>query len=248
MQLVLPGMLSAGRGAIINVSSDAARRPGEGPYEPGRLSSASLAYSVNKLSIESLTQHVAAEVVLREVAVNVLLASLPIDTPGLRFFSPDPGETSTAAAFAEAAIRLILVDPAETAGRIAYHEDVLHASADGAAGSARCEAQGRAASCRERPSPATRIRREDDCCGAEPAAGSLISRRSAARVDALCRRASRVADQKRSPPLAAAVEPSLSKALTTLRPMIHLWTSSGPSTIRFARAPASHLTRGKSWV
>ena len=32
MQLVLPGMVDAGRGSVLNITSDASRRPGEGPW------------------------------------------------------------------------------------------------------------------------------------------------------------------------------------------------------------------------
>ena len=54
--------------------------------------------------------------------------------------------------------------------------------------------------------------------------------------------------QKRSPPAAAAVVPSRSNALTTLRPTIQRCTSSGPSTRRCWRTSAYHAASGVSSV
>jgi NAD(P)-dependent dehydrogenase (short-subunit alcohol dehydrogenase family) len=125
MQLVLPDMIAAGRGAIVNISSWASRVPGEGPYPPG-MGGVSPAYGGNKAALEHLTQTVASLVAAKGVAVNGLIPSLPIITPGLAVLQNDFAETSTEEAFAEATIRLCLADPAVTAGQIAFHDDVLH--------------------------------------------------------------------------------------------------------------------------
>ena len=58
MQLVLPGMIAAGRGSILNITSDASRRPGEGPW-PGAGGLTPFAYGGAKAALEHLTQAVA---------------------------------------------------------------------------------------------------------------------------------------------------------------------------------------------
>jgi 7-alpha-hydroxysteroid dehydrogenase len=123
MQLVVPGMIEAGRGAIVNVSSDAAHRPGEGPYSsPGRVP---LAYGGSKAALEHLTQAVAAELSPYGVTANAVLPSRPIDTPGLRAVAPDLVDADDVGPFAEAVVRLAAAD-ASTTGLVIYHEDVLH--------------------------------------------------------------------------------------------------------------------------
>ncbi len=125
MQLALPDMIEAGRGAIVNISSWASRVPGEGPYPPG-FGGVSPAYGGNKAALEHLTQTVAALVASKGVVVNALIPSLPIITPGLAVLQNIFAETSTEEEFAEATIRLCLANPAVTAGVIAFHDDVLH--------------------------------------------------------------------------------------------------------------------------
>jgi len=82
MQLVLPAMIERGRGSILNITSDASRRPGEGPYEDtGGITT--FAYGGAKIALEHLTQAVALEVQPHGVGVNALMPSLPVATPGL---------------------------------------------------------------------------------------------------------------------------------------------------------------------
>jgi NAD(P)-dependent dehydrogenase (short-subunit alcohol dehydrogenase family) len=127
MQLVLPDMYMARRGAIINVSSTAAFFPGEGPYAtPG--SAVLLAYGSTKAALHNLSQAVALESQSRGVAVNVLLPSLPIPTPGSSNLLAGQIITkwATPDSFAQAAIELALVSPEVRTGQILFHEDVLH--------------------------------------------------------------------------------------------------------------------------
>jgi NAD(P)-dependent dehydrogenase (short-subunit alcohol dehydrogenase family) len=125
MQLVLPDMIAAGRGAIVNISSLAGFIPGEGPYEhsgrPGPI-----AYGGNKAALHHLTQCVAFEVAPYGVAVNVLSPSEPVITPGNLVAAA--GETNWASPeeFAEATVRVALADPATTTGQLLWSDDVLH--------------------------------------------------------------------------------------------------------------------------
>jgi NAD(P)-dependent dehydrogenase (short-subunit alcohol dehydrogenase family) len=125
MQLVLPDMIAAGRGAIVNISSLAGFVPGEGPYEhagrPGPI-----AYGGNKAALHHLTQAVAIEMAPLGIAVNVLSPSEPVITPGNLVAAA--GETNWASPeeFAEATVRVALADPATTTGQLLWSDDVLH--------------------------------------------------------------------------------------------------------------------------
>ena len=124
MQLVLPDMIELGRGGIVNISSLAAFVPGPGPYEhPG--GPTVLAYGGNKAAMHHLTQAVAFEVAPHGIAVNALLPSEPVLTPGNRIaYSGD--DFASVDDFAEATLQLALADPAVTTGQVLWSEDVLH--------------------------------------------------------------------------------------------------------------------------
>ena len=125
MQLALPDMIDAGRGAIVNISSLAGFLPGEGPYaSPGM--PGPIAYGGNKAAIHHLTQCVAVEMQPHGIAVNVLSPSEPVVTPGNLVALA--GETNWASPedFAEATLRVALADPNHTTGQLLWSEDVLH--------------------------------------------------------------------------------------------------------------------------
>jgi NAD(P)-dependent dehydrogenase (short-subunit alcohol dehydrogenase family) len=125
MQLVLPDMISAGRGAIVNISSLASSVPGEGPYEhPGRPTG--FAYGGNKAALEHLTRAVAFEMAVHGIAVNALSPSEPVITPGNLVAAPDTEEWASPEDFAEATVRLALVTPDVMTGVVAWSDDVLH--------------------------------------------------------------------------------------------------------------------------
>jgi NAD(P)-dependent dehydrogenase (short-subunit alcohol dehydrogenase family) len=124
MQLVLPDMIAARRGAIINISSYASERPGEGPYAPYR--GTHFAYGASKAALEHLTQSVAYEVAQYGVVANTLAPSLPVPTPGNVWVGADLSRTTSLEEFNEAAIRLALETPDGITGRRCYNLDILH--------------------------------------------------------------------------------------------------------------------------
>ena len=82
MQLVLPDMIELGRGGIVNISSLAAFIPGEGPYErPGRAAPGSRTAATRRRCTTS-REAVAFEMAPHNIAVNALLPSEPVLTPG----------------------------------------------------------------------------------------------------------------------------------------------------------------------
>ncbi len=124
MQLVLPDMIDLGRGGIVNISSLAAFVPGPGPYEhPG--GPTVLAYGGNKAAMHHLTQAVAFEMAPHGVAVNALLPSEPVLTPGNRI-AYQGDDFASVDDFAEATLRVALADPNVMTGQILWSEDVLH--------------------------------------------------------------------------------------------------------------------------
>ncbi len=124
MQLVLPDMIELGRGGIVNISSLAAFVPGPGPYEHGGGPTVP-AYGGNKAAMHHLTQAVAFEVAPLGIAVNALLPSEPVLTPGNRI-AYQGDDFASVDDFAEATLQLALADPAVTTGQILWSEDVLH--------------------------------------------------------------------------------------------------------------------------
>ena len=125
MQLVLPGMIAAGRGSILNITSDASRRPGEGPW-PGAGGTTAFAYGGAKAALEHLTQAVAFEMQPHGIGVNALMPSRPVATPGLQAQAPGIGGHMPVEDFCEAAMRLLAAPPERTAGYVAYSDDVLY--------------------------------------------------------------------------------------------------------------------------
>jgi NAD(P)-dependent dehydrogenase (short-subunit alcohol dehydrogenase family) len=125
MQLVLPDMIATGRGAIVNISSLAAFVPGEGPYERAGTPSA-FAYGGTKAALQHLTQSVAVEMAPYGIAVNALLPSEPVITPGNLVVVPDTEDWGSPEDFAEATIRVALATPEAMTGQILWSDDVLH--------------------------------------------------------------------------------------------------------------------------
>lgn len=127
MQSVMPDMEAARQGSIINITSGASRMPGEGPW-PNRKLGALAGYGGSKAALEHLTTTAAYEAGDLPIAINALSPSVTIQTPGVAYYNQDWTEYDTDTNFAEAAVRLALVDPAEITGRILGHTDVLDGS------------------------------------------------------------------------------------------------------------------------
>ncbi|HUJ66959.1 MAG TPA: SDR family NAD(P)-dependent oxidoreductase [Acidimicrobiales bacterium] len=127
MQLVVPDMVEAGAGAIVNISSGASRAPGEAPW--GERSGGLLpGYGGAKAALEHLTLCAAYELADRGIAVNALSPSKAIPTPGLAYYSPVFTDVGSDQDFAEAVVRLAGAGADQVTGRILGHLDVLDGS------------------------------------------------------------------------------------------------------------------------
>jgi 7-alpha-hydroxysteroid dehydrogenase len=124
MQLVLPGMIEAGHGSIVNISSAAAYAPGAGPYRTSGPAGA-FAYGGNKAAMHHLTQAVAAEMQQYGIPVNVLMPSEPVLSPGNLHAGAGDIDYASPGRFAEATLKAALADAAVTTGQLLWSEDVL---------------------------------------------------------------------------------------------------------------------------
>ncbi|WP_375485904.1 SDR family NAD(P)-dependent oxidoreductase [uncultured Mycobacterium sp.] len=127
MQLVCPDMLAAGLGSIVDITSVASRLPGDGPYDD-RSGGVLPGYGGSKAALEHLTQCAAFDLQDRNIAVNALAPSKPILTPGLAYYAREFDEVASADEFAQAAVRLALVDAQQVTGRTIGHLQVLDGS------------------------------------------------------------------------------------------------------------------------
>ena len=125
MQLVLADMIAARRGSIVNISSVAGLMPGEGPYRNAG-SPGPIAYGGNKAALHHLTQCVALETQRHGIAVNVLSPSEPVITPGNLYAAANETDWASPQDFAEATVRVALLDPNVTTGQLLWDADVLH--------------------------------------------------------------------------------------------------------------------------
>ncbi|MGE0878767.1 MAG: SDR family NAD(P)-dependent oxidoreductase [Acidimicrobiia bacterium] len=127
MQLVAPDMAGLGGGAIVNISSGASRMPGEGPF-PDRSERLLPGYGGGKAALEHLTNCAGYELADHNIVVNALSPSVAIKTPGVLYYSKDFDNVGSEEDFAEATIRLCLIDPSVVTGRTMGHHEVLDGS------------------------------------------------------------------------------------------------------------------------
>lgn len=125
IQLVAPEMIRRGAGNIVNISSDAAQSPGEGPY-PRTPGIPMHAYGTSKAALEHLTRTVGYELARHGIAVNAVLPSLTIETPGSVFASGGQvGDTLPMGRFVDAVEVLCGVSCVERTGSVVHSEDLL---------------------------------------------------------------------------------------------------------------------------
>jgi len=128
-QLVLPGMIKAGRGSIVNISSGSAIGPGRTPFKDARPVSGSVMYGATKAALERFTQGLAQEVAQHNIAVTAVSPSQTVATPGTVYHKlmasmDDPrGEPPT---YMARAALLLASEPAEKVnGRVTYSQQIL---------------------------------------------------------------------------------------------------------------------------
>jgi citronellol/citronellal dehydrogenase len=127
-QRVLPSMVNAGKGWILNISSGAAHHPTVPPGARWRAGGA--VYGMCKAALERFTTGLAAEVWESNVAVNALSPSRVVPTPGTIFHRlvrpEDPGQVvEPPEVMAQAALELCCRPPRSLTGRIAYSQALL---------------------------------------------------------------------------------------------------------------------------
>jgi NAD(P)-dependent dehydrogenase (short-subunit alcohol dehydrogenase family) len=124
-QAVLPDMIGAGGGSIVNISSPAARHPdpasASGP-DIGRTT----VYGMCKSALERFTTGLAAEAYDAGVDVNALAPTFIVPTFGAAaFFDVSAYEAEPPEAMADAVAYLIDPSTPRTTGQILYSQDVL---------------------------------------------------------------------------------------------------------------------------
>jgi NAD(P)-dependent dehydrogenase (short-subunit alcohol dehydrogenase family) len=128
-QLVLPGMIKLGRGAIVNISSGSAIGPGRAPFAGARPANGGTMYGATKAALERFTQGLAQEVARHNIAVTALSPSQVVATPGTVYHKlvsdmADPN-AEPPALMARAAL-LLASEPAEKVnGRVTYSQQIL---------------------------------------------------------------------------------------------------------------------------
>ena len=125
-KFVIPYMREQGGGHIINISSEGAIGPGEGPYESSRPDGS--AYGSGKAHLERFTQGLASELYQHNIAVNALSPRGAIASEGQRWFRGDrpyTGAREDGIIMGDAGVVICEKEPKSYTGKILYDEDVL---------------------------------------------------------------------------------------------------------------------------
>jgi citronellol/citronellal dehydrogenase len=126
---VLPDMIAAGRGAIVNISSGSAIGPGRGPYADKTVRGGVM-YGASKAALERLTQGLAQEVAHHgSIAVTCVSPSRTVPTAGTVYHklmaSLDDPRGEPPAMMAQATL-LLASEPADKVnGRVTYSQQIL---------------------------------------------------------------------------------------------------------------------------
>jgi citronellol/citronellal dehydrogenase len=128
-QLVLPEMIERGAGRIVNITSESAVGPGQGPYDLGVPPLGDTIYGAQKALLERLTQGLAQEVYPAGVGVCALAPSQIVPTPGALLNKQVTGEEDARAepsSFMADAVALLLTQPLDqVSGRVVYSQQLL---------------------------------------------------------------------------------------------------------------------------
>jgi NAD(P)-dependent dehydrogenase (short-subunit alcohol dehydrogenase family) len=126
---VLPDMIAAGRGAIVNISSGSAIGPGRGPYKDQTVRGGVM-YGATKAALERFTQGLAQELAQHGgIAVSCVSPSRTVPTPGTVYHklmaSLDDPRGEPPSMMARAAL-LLASEPADKVnGRVGYSQQLL---------------------------------------------------------------------------------------------------------------------------
>jgi NAD(P)-dependent dehydrogenase (short-subunit alcohol dehydrogenase family) len=128
-KMVLPGMLKAGRGAIVNISSGSAIGPGRAPFAGARPVNGGTMYGATKAALERFTQGLAQEVAGQNISVTAVSPSQTVATPGTVYHklmaSMDDPRGEPPSYMARAAL-LLASEPADKInGRVTYSQQIL---------------------------------------------------------------------------------------------------------------------------
>jgi len=126
---VLPDMVAARHGAIVNISSGAAIGPGRGPYSDQTVRGGVM-YGASKAALERFTQGFAQEVASHGgIAVSCVSPSRVVPTPGTVFHKlvdgPDDPRGEPPAMMARAALLLASEPAGRVNGRVTYSQQIL---------------------------------------------------------------------------------------------------------------------------
>jgi citronellol/citronellal dehydrogenase len=129
-QLVLPGMIERGSGAIVNISSGAAIGPGRGPYpEAIRRFRGGTLYGAEKAALERFTQGLAAEVWDDGVSVTCVSPSQVVATPGTvhhKLVRDMDDPRAEPCEYMAKAVLLLATEPLDrVSGRVGYSQELL---------------------------------------------------------------------------------------------------------------------------
>ena len=129
-QLVLPDMIEAKGGSIVNISSSSAIGPGRAPYnENARKDIAETCYGAQKAALERFTQGLALEVYEYGVSVTCLSPSVVVPTPGTLYHklvsSMDDPKGEHPELMAKATLLLATEPQEKITGRVTYTQEIL---------------------------------------------------------------------------------------------------------------------------
>ena len=129
-QLVLPDMIEAKSGSIVNISSSSAIGPGRAPYnENARKDIAETCYGAQKAALERFTQGLALEVYEYGVSVTCLSPSVVVPTPGTLYHklvsSMDDPKGEHPELMAKATLLLATELQEKITGRVTYTQEIL---------------------------------------------------------------------------------------------------------------------------